>query len=508
LSLLLILTVACDHGRNLSDRFAYHPTVARSIWRLLAAALTLAVVVVGTVPGALAQPSPQPVGVPPAEGDYPIPNGHFFTQAAPGQGGNGYRVANEAGIPFWDAFQETGGVATLGYPLTRRFVWNGTVVQAFQNGALRWLPTESRTERRPLADLGELPGTAKRTEPPLVYTGEAARKPWSGWWWPANDVVYGPRLFDSDGPLARYDNFVASLGRPDPETMEWERAEIRFSGLAWAGHCNGWAAASLLEPEPTAERTVNGTTFSVADQKGLLSSYHFADAAAWAVGSEEVDVMPAQFHRAATRWIAGERKGAIFTFRPAGEEVWSYPAWKIATEIGPDPLTADLWHVTMTVWLVDNDVPAGFVGSKPWPSPAGKVLRYTLTGPDPHNPTGGEWHPSTPGGFGRPFMVWYPDPNSRNIGRQLASPNLDYALVRQITRGPERPPLFDPRIPRDTTPPSAPPAPTAPPSPMPASSPPPAGAPSVEPSPTAAPAETTPAPPPSVEFVEVGVSVP
>ena len=75
------------------------PPVVRTFWRVLVAALTLAVVC-GTAPGVLAQPQPQRIGVPPAEGDYAIPNGHFFTQSAPGQQGNGYRVANEAGIPF------------------------------------------------------------------------------------------------------------------------------------------------------------------------------------------------------------------------------------------------------------------------------------------------------------------------------------------------------------------------------------------------------------------------
>jgi hypothetical protein len=400
------------------------------------------------VPGVQAQAAGPRFGTARADGDYPIPNGHFFTQAAPGQNGNGYRVANEAGIPFWDAFQAEGGVGTLGYPLTRRFTWNNTVVQLFQNGVLRWLPTEARAEVRSPRDVGEPPAEAKRTELPLAFGGAAQRTPWSGWWWPANDVVGGPRLFDPDGPLARYDRYVEALGRPHPGTREWERVEVRYAGLAWAGHCNGWASAALLEPEPVGERTVNGVTFSVADQKGLLTSYHFADAAAWAVGSEETDATPAQFHQAVVSWIGGESKGAIFTYRPGGdEEVWSYPAHRFEAEIGPDPLEPNVWHVRMTVWLVDNEVPASFVGSRPWPAPNGKVLEYTLTGPDPHRPTGGSWSPRTAGRFARPFMVWYPDPGSRNIGRQLASPNLEYALLREIIRGPAPKPLFDPRIP-------------------------------------------------------------
>jgi hypothetical protein len=406
--------------------------------------------VYGTPPVALAQSSasPQPgparIGTPTAEPDYPIPNGYFYTAAAPGQNGAGYRVANEAGIPLWDAYKAAGGTQTLGYPLTRRFTWNGTVVQAFQNGVLRWLPTDARAEIRTAAEVGPAPADAKRAEPPLSFSGESARPAWSGWWWPANDLVGGPRLFDPDGPLARFDRYVESLGHPAPNTLAWERAEVRFAGLAWAGHCNGWAAASLLEIEPTQERVVNGVTFSVADQKGLLSSYHFADSAAWAAGSFDKDVEPADFHRELTRWIGGERKGLIFTFRPFGnDEVWSYPASKFETVIGPDPVEPDRWHVKTTVWLTDNDVLASFVGNRPWPGPDGKVLEYTLIG-DPYNPNGGAWGPRSEGRFGRPFMIWYPDPINRNIDRQLTSPGLEYRLVRQITRGVDPKPLFSP----------------------------------------------------------------
>jgi hypothetical protein len=388
------------------------------------------------------------LGEPRADPEYAIPNGFFFTEAAPGQHGFGYRVANEAGIPLWDAFQKAGGVQALGYPLTRRFTWKGTTVQAFQFGVLRWLPSENRAEIRKTHEIGEAPADARRAEPPLAFSAAAARAPWSGWWWPANDVVGGPRLFDADGPLARYDKLSSAVGKTSPSAAEWERAEIRFSGLSWAGHCNGWAAASLLEPEPTTERVVNGVTFSVADQKGLLTSYHFADAAAWAAGSYDHDVEPADFHRELTRWMGRQRKGLVFTFRPSGnDEVWSFPASKLETVIGPDPEQADLWHVKTTVWLVDNNVTASYVGSQPWPGPDGKIFEYTLTGNDPYNPKGGTWSSRSESRFGRPFMIWYPDPAHRNIDRTLTSPSLEYALVRQITRGADSKPLFNPAIP-------------------------------------------------------------
>src|SRR5690349_123336 len=113
----------------------------RPVNRHLASVLTVIVlgfVALASAPSVYAEQAGPFPGTPPADGDYDIPNGHFFTQAAPGQGGAGYHVANEAGIPFWDAFQDQGGVGTLGYPLSRRFISKGSVVQVFQNGALRW----------------------------------------------------------------------------------------------------------------------------------------------------------------------------------------------------------------------------------------------------------------------------------------------------------------------------------------------------------------------------------
>ncbi len=398
----------------------------KPLTRSVVALIAIVVALLASAVVATAQPA-APVG------DIHIPNGHFYSQAAPGQHGAGYRVANEAGIPFWDEFQRHGGVAKLGYPLTRRFIWRDSVVQQFQHGALRWLAEEGRSEIVDAKRIGRPPQDATRAETPPYSSGDAERYPWSGWWWPANHQAGGPRLFDVGGPLAKFDQFSETLGRPNPRTREWEQAELVFAGLSWAGHCNGWAAAALLEPEPTETRVVNGISFSVADQKGMLSSYHFADAAQWALGSEDSDVAPADFHKALIAWIGGERKGMVFTFRLAGEEVWSYPAFKYETAVGPDPLVPGVWHARTTVWLVDNDVPSNFVGGQPWPSGEGKLFEYTLLG-DPNNPEGGEWSPKNAGRFGRPNMIWYPDRTRRNVDRQLASPGLDYDVVMAIVR--------------------------------------------------------------------------
>jgi hypothetical protein len=78
--------------------------------------------------------------------DYDIPDGHFFTQTngRGGAGGTGYSVTNADGIRFWDEFRRLGGVQAVGYPVSRRFSWNGFICQAFQRVVFQWRPEVGR----------------------------------------------------------------------------------------------------------------------------------------------------------------------------------------------------------------------------------------------------------------------------------------------------------------------------------------------------------------------------
>jgi uncharacterized protein YkwD len=107
------------------------PTLQQRLWRGLGVAL----LVVALLPPASAAAAPL---------DRPIAGGYFFTQTAGRDGNLGYRVTNEAGVRFWDEFQRLGGVDALGYPVSRRFVKDGFVVQAMQKGVLQWRPDADR----------------------------------------------------------------------------------------------------------------------------------------------------------------------------------------------------------------------------------------------------------------------------------------------------------------------------------------------------------------------------
>jgi hypothetical protein len=74
--------------------------------------------------------------------DFAVAGGRFYTQGNGfgGGGGLGYAVVDDGDAPMWSEFQRAGGVTRLGYPVTSRFLFEGAVTQAFQNGALQWIP--------------------------------------------------------------------------------------------------------------------------------------------------------------------------------------------------------------------------------------------------------------------------------------------------------------------------------------------------------------------------------
>lgn len=76
--------------------------------------------------------------------DFPVPNGHYFSQASGAGPRFGYTITNEGGIAFWDEFQRLGGVPVLGYPNSGRFESGGFVYQATQKALLQWRPESSR----------------------------------------------------------------------------------------------------------------------------------------------------------------------------------------------------------------------------------------------------------------------------------------------------------------------------------------------------------------------------
>ena len=122
-----------------------------------------------------------PAGVAPA--DWDIQNGHFFTQTA-GDGMSGYSITNDNGVRFWEAFVQLGGAQSVGYPVSRRFKWNGFVVQVMQSAVFQWNPATGEVQFVNIFDLMEQAGNdawleAVRQVPRPKQWNDVAL-PWTG----------------------------------------------------------------------------------------------------------------------------------------------------------------------------------------------------------------------------------------------------------------------------------------------------------------------------------------
>ncbi len=71
-----------------------------------------------------------------------VGGGHFYKQANSqgGAGETGFAITDAGGIPFWTEYRRLRGPDVLGYPVSRRFVWDGFTVQAMQKAVFQWRP--------------------------------------------------------------------------------------------------------------------------------------------------------------------------------------------------------------------------------------------------------------------------------------------------------------------------------------------------------------------------------
>lgn len=113
--------------------------------------------------------------------DYPVENGHFYSQAA-NSDDVGFTIVDDQQARFWTEFQRLGGVDTLGYPISQRFTWHGYTVQAMQKVVLQWRPEVGQAYAVNVLDLLHEAGkdgylqTVRQTPPPKDWADEGL--PW------------------------------------------------------------------------------------------------------------------------------------------------------------------------------------------------------------------------------------------------------------------------------------------------------------------------------------------
>jgi hypothetical protein len=102
-------------------------------------------------------------------------------------------------------------------------------------------------------------GAAGPAQPGFTQVGtvQQANIPWSGVWWPRKPCEMAFMSFSQGlSPLEKYDSLVYSQYGQIPGAAAWEadpqnhHNEAANNQVDWSGHCNGLAAAAILEPEP------------------------------------------------------------------------------------------------------------------------------------------------------------------------------------------------------------------------------------------------------------------
>ena len=229
-------------------------------------------------------------------------------------------------------------------------------------------------------------GTFAKDASPFPFRGSA----WS----------FKSRLMDQ--PLAKLDRLAQSRGSTS-NGVAWEDSHHADHGLSWAGHCNGWAASSILRREPVADRRdpQTGLIFTVADQKGLFAEKDYCVSFTmygrrFPNGTLD-DVSPAVFHQTITYYLGQLGKPvAADVNRDASIRNHVFSGYRMT--IRRDGAHAFTVDVDLRDHAYDQTpfLPPGVAPAK-W-----SRYSYTLTTDNAGNPNGGNWI------SGNPDFLWVP----------------------------------------------------------------------------------------------------
>jgi subtilisin-like proprotein convertase family protein len=172
----------------------------------------------------------------------------------------------------------------------------------------------------------------------------------SGWSWKETEVgkqyvALSKEIDDAQAELAE----IAKDWKIDTAT-EFEvmhHGNGQFALGDWWGHCNAWAAAAIMEPEPRHAVTAGGIEFSAADVKALLTeawmeahSSFFGSRNDWD-GDEDArgkvdfkDLTPASFHVFFADQIGNKDKAFVID-RYTGSQVWNQPVFAYRSHVTP-----------------------------------------------------------------------------------------------------------------------------------------------------------------------------
>lgn len=210
------------------------------------------------------------------------------------------------------------------------------------NHAFRFDPPRPQTKEPIYHQPESLGYDIERGATGFANKARAKDLPWAGFWWPMNRDGIAYAEIGGTSPIAKY----AKAFGLDEAAARWEKhhhgSEGEHEPAAWWGHCNGLAAASIMEPRPRTAVEHNGVTFEPADIQALLCEVYYGcsalgldrrydgadtfevDEYGRPVAAEYRDINPGALHLLLGNVIGRDGKAVVVDIS-AGSEVWNYP---------------------------------------------------------------------------------------------------------------------------------------------------------------------------------------
>jgi hypothetical protein len=262
---------------------------------------------------------------------------------------------------------------------------------------------------------------------------------WSGYWWPML-ATKGVHLYDTQGTFQPLNKYAQLTG--DTRPLEWEKyyKYTTDPSATWWGHCDGWAASSVLEQEPKQTVKVRlkpgypSVEFNVGDIKGLLAACHSADPADFFSGGRrdqgatyQTDLRALMFHKALLYYIGQRQEGFVMNITPRPNEIWNHPIYAYRMQGQQDPSQPSVTQVTTTIWYADDAVAPDYLGTKLLT----KTYSYSLQG-TASSPVSAEWTGSSV--QDHPHFAWHPA-YAQSYDPESQQPNpLRYDVVQRLAQ--------------------------------------------------------------------------
>jgi hypothetical protein len=238
------------------------------------------------------------------------------------------------------------------------------------------------------------PPSKPPSKSPATFSLEkhTTRPVWSGFWWPT-DPAKAPHLFDSSGPLDKYDRWAGTTTRATEQT----RHSSPGVQAGFQGHCDGWSVSSVLYNEPVRAVAANrkgnwlsssvDVRFETGDVKGLLAAlwsgfvWNNQPSGGGSAGGLDPNALnAADFHKFLLFYISENNEPLVVNLSPVAKAVWNYPCdgFKMSgTQVAG---TSD-WNVTVNLNCADDAVLASYIGRQSY----NVTASYTVTAKDPQN---------------------------------------------------------------------------------------------------------------------------